>query len=251
MYDAKIYFPTVQGKWSATSNFQSYPLTVRLTGFEVPDVETSTYDVKYHGMAIKRPKTEITLERKIDLEFREDGAFDLRRRLTAWHMVTSDPVTGGLSNTVLYFGKIEVYSLTGDYFANQVVDPDPNNRNKDDTSIFASNGEIHEVQRQGRQFNPLAKWIFYNVWPSKVGGIKFNTETADPNKFSVTFNFMDVDWPQYGMNSLAGETEIVPIEPGYQGENLEQYRGRKEWPDENVGAANAASVAPYTAGAFN
>jgi hypothetical protein len=60
------------------SKMLNYPVTVRLTNFQVPDVEAQVYQIKYHGIQIDVPTTEITLDRSVDLEFREDAAFRLR-----------------------------------------------------------------------------------------------------------------------------------------------------------------------------
>jgi hypothetical protein len=94
MYDAKIWVPSMvnfrsYGGTGATiaddgasngelSGLLQYPITVRLQTFQIPDVEVSTYDIKYHGLTLTVPQTEITLERSLDLEFSEDAAFRLR-----------------------------------------------------------------------------------------------------------------------------------------------------------------------------
>jgi hypothetical protein len=192
MYDIKVWFPNSAGK-PDSNPFKAYPITVRATSFEIKDIETPTYDVKYHGLTLKRPKTEINFDRMFDIEFREDAAFDLRKKFTAWHMAVSDPVTGGVSNATSFFGKISVGTIAGEYYATTVAPP---------TAPGQKDGILNKEGHISNQINPIAVWSFYNVWVYKVGGVKFNTEGADPNKFTVSFCFMDCDFPQYGGNAL-------------------------------------------------
>jgi hypothetical protein len=196
MYDIKIYFPSANGGPEQAISL-SYPVTCRASGFKIPDVEAATYQTKYHGIALDRPKTEQTFERKFDIEFREDAAFDLRRRLTAWHMAVVDPVTGGVSNSTLFYGRVEVATVAGTYFASTLATPNGSG-DDGDKDVFRTDG--HLTNRSA--FNPLAIWKFYGVWVGKVAGIDFQTETGEANKFSVTFYFQDYDAPQYGGNTL-------------------------------------------------
>lgn len=86
MYDIKIWFPGEDGRPNeADGGLMSYPITVRAEGFEIPDVEAAVYDIEYHGIKLQKPKTEQTFTREFSLSFREDAAFDLRKRFTAWH----------------------------------------------------------------------------------------------------------------------------------------------------------------------
>jgi hypothetical protein len=195
LYDVKIYFPQADGTPS-NDPFASYPITVRATGFDIPDVETEVYPIKYHGVSINRPKTSMTFERKFDLEFREDAAFELRRRFTAWHMAVSDPVTGGVSNATNYFGRIEVGTVAGAYYSTTLA-----GANSDGSNAESIEDDIGHIT-SNLDSNPLALWAFYNVWVYKVGGPKFKTDGGDAGKFSVGFQYMDLDMPMYGNNPL-------------------------------------------------
>ena len=193
MYDVKIWFPDSAGK-PESNEFSAYPLTVRASGFEIPDVDTPTYDIKYHGVTLQKPKTEQNFERKFNIEFREDASFDLRKKLTAWHMAVCDPVTGGVSNALSYFGRVSVATIVGEYYATTIAPPgDPN---EDNTGILRKDGYI------SNNINPLALWTFYNVWVRKITSPKFTTQDANEGKFTVEFSFYDVDMPQYGGNAL-------------------------------------------------
>jgi len=199
MYDIKIWFPGADGRPNLGSGGElSYPVTVRATGFDVPDVETEVYDVEYHGVKIQRPKTAQGFTREFSLTFREDAAFDLRKRFSAWHMAVIDPVTGGVSNATNFFGKVSVGTIVGEYFATTVAPPgDPNAA----TGIERKDGYISAA------INPVAVWTFYNVWVSKVASPKFTTQSGDPIQFEVGFKFMDLDMPQYGGNALTANKD--------------------------------------------
>lgn len=196
MYDVKIWFPDASGKPQSTE-FNAYPLTVRAAGFELPDAEAVTYDIKYHGITLKKPQAEQSLERKFTIEFREDASFDLRKKLTAWTMAVLDPVTGGVSNATSFFGKVSVGTIVGEYYATTVAPPgDPMT---DNTGILRKDGYL------SNNINPIAVWNFYNVWINKITSPKFQTETSGPGKFSVDFNYMDLDMPQFGGNALTAD----------------------------------------------
>jgi len=187
MYDIRIYFPDTSGKPSAEP-FSGYPITVRASSFKIPDVTVGTYEIKYHGISIKRPQTEIQMDRFFDITFREDAAFNLRKRFTAWHAAVVDPVNGGVSNAAQFFGKIEVATISGAYFA-------PTTAN---TIFKEGSGELTTAS----EFNGLAGWAFYNVWVEKVTGADFSTADPGTIDLAVTFNFMDYDAPQYAENPL-------------------------------------------------
>jgi len=203
MYDIKIYFPSSSGQPEAA--FNAYPVTVRATGFTIPDVEVGTYEIKYHGITIKRPNANLIMDRQFEIEFREDAAFDLRRRFAAWLGAVGDPVTGGVSNATQFFGKVEVGTIGGAYFATTVNKPYDGNGNitgKQDTYGANDIEDTYGHLTTRSSMNPLALWAFYNVWVSKLGGIAFSTEGDAANKFTVTFQFMDMDYPQFGGNPL-------------------------------------------------
>ena len=199
MYDVKIYFPSANGQ-PDTNPFQSYPITVRATSFTVPDVEVGTYEIKYHGVSQKRPNATLVGDRQFEIEFREDAAFDLRRRFSAWLMAVGDPVTGGVSNATQFFGRVEVGTIAGAYFATTVNSPNGTGKGQTEGPNDIEDAYGHLTTRS--QMNPLAMWAFYNVWVSKMTGIQFQTEGDAANKFTVTFQFMDMDYPQFGGNTL-------------------------------------------------
>jgi hypothetical protein len=199
MYDIRIFFPSSSGQ-PEDAPFAAYPVTVRAKGFKIPDIGVKVYPIKYHGVEIRRTASEQVFDRKFNIDFREDAAFDLRRRFTAWLQVISDPVTGGVSNATQFFGRIEVGTIAGSYFATTLNSPNGTGKKRthgardveDDYGQITSRNDV----------NPLALWKFYNVWVEKITGIDFQTEDASANNFSVDFQFMDYDAPQFGGNTL-------------------------------------------------
>jgi hypothetical protein len=203
MYDVKIYFPSTSGQ-PEDNPFLSYPITVRAKGFNIPDVEVGTYDIKYHGVGIKRPNATLVGDRQFEIGFREDAAFDLRRRFSAWMMAVGDPVTGGVSNAAQFFGKIEVGTIAGAYYATTVNTPNGAGKGSE-ADIEDTYGHLTTRNKM----NPLALWAFYNVWISKITGIAFETEGENAVDFTVTFQYSDMDYPQFGGNVLdLGESAL-------------------------------------------
>jgi len=200
MYDVRIWFPSENGtpEDSDFSTVAGYPITVRAEGFKIPDVSVKTYPIEYHGMKMNRPAAALEEDRTFDITFREDAAFDLRRRFSAWLMAVGDPVTGGVSNATQFFGKVQVGTIGGAYFATTTASPtgDGSVGAKD---LFGANGNL---VNKNPTINPLALWGFYNVWVNKMTGIDFKTGAGDANKFTVTFQYMHMDYPQFGGNTL-------------------------------------------------
>jgi hypothetical protein len=222
MYDVTIIFPDQMTDTAQDSNSAfNYPITVRCDGFTIPEVAVGTYDIKYHGISVKRPNGALEGERSFELTFREDAAFMLRQRFSLWLMTVADPVTGGVSNAVNYFGTVSVRTIAGEYTATQFIAPtgkalsgeglsgnqiDNAKRGdqQDKQIVDMGNGALPEKKTQVdyRDTNPIAEWNFYHVWVSKVAGIEFSTEASEANKFAVQFQYQDCDMPFFGGNPI-------------------------------------------------
>jgi len=203
MYDVSIVFPDQLDSGDESDVLFGYPVTVRCTGFTVPEVSMATYDITYHGISVKRPGGKLEGERSIELTFREDAAFMLRQRFSLWMMAVADPVTGGVSNAVNYFGTLSVRTIAGEYTSTQLVNP-TGKPTGSDNQILKDTGQIPEKSKQGAfaDVNPVAEWNFYHVWVSKVGGVEFSTDAAEANSFPVTFQYQDCDLPFFGGNPI-------------------------------------------------
>lgn len=198
IYDIEIYFPTGDStKGPEKAEEINYPITVRATGFTVPEVSVGTYDIKYHGFSVKRPNGNVEGDRTIELTFREDAAFQLRARFTAWMMAVVDPVTGGISNNINWFGTLKVSTIAGEYTATKMVKP-TGAQTGFDGQILGEKGSIID----GNNKDSIVSWSFYHVWVSKVGGVEFTTDGAEANTFPVTFQYQDCDMPGFGGNGL-------------------------------------------------
>jgi hypothetical protein len=203
MYDVSIVFPDQLDSGDESDVLFGYPVTVRCTGFTVPEVSMATYDITYHGISVKRPGGKLEGERSIELTFREDAAFMLRQRFSLWMMAVADPVSGGVSNAVNYFGTLSVRTIAGEYTSTQLVNP-TGKPTGSDNQILKDTGQIPEKSKQGAfaDVNPVAEWNFYHVWVSKVGGVEFSTDAAEANTFPVTFQYQDCDIPFFGGNPI-------------------------------------------------
>ena len=222
MYDVTIIFPDQMTDTAQDSNSAfNYPITVRCDGFTIPEVAVGTYDIKYHGISVKRPNGALEGERSFELTFREDAAFMLRQRFSLWLMAVADPVTGGVSNAVNYFGTVSVRTIAGEYTATQFIAPTgkaltgdglsgnqidnaKRGNDQDKQIVDMGNGALPEKKTQVdyRDTNPIAEWNFYHVWVSKVAGIEFSTEASEANKFAVQFQYQDCDMPFFGGNPI-------------------------------------------------
>lgn len=203
MFDVSIVFPDQLDSGDESDLLFGYPVTVRCTGFTVPEVSMATYDITYHGISVKRPGGKLEGERSIELTFREDAAFMLRQRFSLWMMAVADPVTGGVSNAINYFGTLSVRTIAGEYTSTQLVNPTGKSTGSDN-QILEDSGQIPAKSKKGpfADVNPVAEWNFYHVWVSKVGGVEFSTDAAEANTFPVTFQYQDCDLPFFGGNPI-------------------------------------------------
>lgn len=204
MFDVSITFPDQMDNSKESDDLFGYPVTVRCSGFTVPDVSLATYDITYHGISVKRPGGKLEGERSFELTFREDAAFMLRQRFSLWMMAVADPVTGGVSNAVNYFGTVSVRTIAGEYTSTQLVEPTGKSTGGTDNQILSPTGQVPMKSQQNsfKDTNPVAEWNFYHVWVSKVGGVEFSTEAAEANTFAVTFQYQDCDLPFFGGNPI-------------------------------------------------
>ena len=204
MFDVSIIFPDQLNDGVESDELFGYPVTVRCTGFNVPEVSMATYDITYHGISVKRPGGKLEGERSFELTFREDAAFMLRQRFSLWMMAVADPVTGGVSNGINYFGTVSVRTIAGEYTSTQLVEPTGKATGESNNQILSSTGQTPSKSNQKafKETNPVAEWNFYHVWVSKVGGVSFDTGAAEANTFPVTFQYQDCDLPFFGGNPI-------------------------------------------------
>ena len=176
MYDVSIQFP-----WADSGSI----LTTRVSNFQIPDASNEGYDISYHGVTIKRPKSVVTFNREFELEFAMDASMALYGEFVNWAMIAADPVTGMPANWASALGKVTVEGLAGAYNGTSVNDV----YSKD---TYAIKGDS----------NP--KWTFYDVWVSKVGQPQFQTDGGDVIKYAVSFKFGDCDYPFYNATGITG-----------------------------------------------
>lgn len=166
LYDINIKFPILDGGW-----FTLYPLAARANGFSIPDIGVETYDIEYQGQKLSRTSGKSNMEKKFTITFREDANLYLRRLFTTWHSYINDVGNGGMSNTIGAYGVVSVATMAGVFTA-----LDWNSHHSGYGGTLSSSDS-----------NPLLAYTFFHAWPSKVGGIKFETSGSGANTFDVEF----------------------------------------------------------------
>lgn len=191
IFDVLITFPT---GLDSDGSFQQ-KARVRLKGdWNPPEPETGTYDIEYHGVAITRPKTTMTLDRKFELTFRLDASYELYNRFISWHNYATDPNTGSFADTITEdaMGSIVVRQLAGSFMAP------------------GSNGMIglldNETTAVKKDSVITPEWGFKGVWVSKVSQPKFHAgKEAAEQDYTVSFIFDDISYPFYTGYKYHGE----------------------------------------------
>ncbi|MDR2827869.1 MAG: hypothetical protein LBV51_00420 [Acholeplasmatales bacterium] len=110
-------------------------------------------------------------------------------------MMVVDPVTGGVSNTAQFLGKIEIQSIVGAYFATTLAAELEGPADAGDDPLKAGAVAVGSD-------NPLAIWRFYDVWPTKIGQPEFKREDANFITLATDWAYADVDMPYFGGNNL-------------------------------------------------
>ena len=180
MYEVYLTFP---------GSAEAQILTVRAEGFKIPEAETATYDKKYHGHGIKAFKTEVNYERKFDMTFRMDAAYNLHESFEKWHAYSGNHVTGGVSNVAGATGKVVVRALNSTYVATD----DSNYGVLAKMESYESSNPAGSLKTDAS----LQTWTFDDVAVTKVGQPEFKTDSADALKFTVSFIFGQTDYPGY------------------------------------------------------
>lgn len=202
MYDVRVVFP-----WDAANgDEQSTVLSVRASGFKVPDLETATAEIKYHGVSIKVPKPEQTFERAVTLTFRMDATYALYGNFCMWHETVSDMVSGGVANWAGAIGRLEVEAINGKYAATDV------NEYTNESTYDLAPTTVND-----KNVNPT--WKFYDVWVSKVTDPEYSTEDSNALTYEVTFQFGDCDYPFYNKQGIAGTGDGGARKLGIEGQN--------------------------------
>ena len=158
-------------------------MTVRATGFDVPDASVGEYEKEYHGTKMKFPKPQTEFNREFTIEFRYDAAYNLHDFFLQWQSAVVNPKTGGVANVAAYMGSVIVRTIDTMYVATKDGDNSLTKSYTDDT------GEIKESDTR--------EWRFDDVWVKKVGQPKFKTKGGEVMTFTVEFRCGDVDYKGY------------------------------------------------------
>lgn len=182
MYDVFIKFPGAEGETA---------MTVRATGFDVPEASTKTYPVEYKGNKYDKVAAEINFERKFTLEFRMDAAYNLHDTMLDWHRWTANPADGTVANQNVLEGTVIVRALATPFWA---------------ADKSAAGSELTYMTDTGdgtlKAGDNVREWEFQNVWPEKVGQPKYKREGSDALTFSVDFRFGQMPkFPGYSKNA--------------------------------------------------
>lgn len=156
-------------------------MTVRASGFQVPDAATDEYEISYHGNKISKPKPNQVFDRKFSLEFRMDAAFSIHDFFLKWESYVVNPTTGGVANVAPALGKVVVRTINTPFVASGSTN-----------SIIDYTGDDGTISQ-----NKTREWTFEDVWVQKVGQPQFTTEGSDVLKFTVDFRCGNVGYPGY------------------------------------------------------
>lgn len=187
IYDIFIDWP-----WSNTgtngeiSTGAEAAASYRAEGFNIPEAKTETYDVYWRGVAVKKLKSGVKMDRQFDITFRLDANYALYQKFLAWKKVTGDANTSGVANTESALGRIQVVAPGAEYNAMNWSTPTKADDNANMLST-ALNGTTNLV------------WTFEDVQCINVESPKFKntSNTGNAMKYKVTFTFGDVGMPFY------------------------------------------------------
>ena len=155
LYQVKLQLPRI------TTEPDLFKLRVK--DWTPPAASINNYAVHYKTVSFNRPGSKIELDRSFPLSFRVDAYYELYNALKEFQQETFNAQTGEVGASISYGAKITVQAMAqviGGYDSDQI-----------DT------------------FDGLAtkKWIFEDVWCSKVELTSFSQENSAPQEATATF----------------------------------------------------------------
>lgn len=181
IFDIIINWP-----WSAeSSDGAEAAASYRADGFAVPEPKTTTYDVSWYGVKVKKVAAGVDLARTFDLDFRLDANYALYQKFTAWKKLVSDVNTSGVANTESALGRVQVVAPGAEYNSLSWTPP-------------SKASDTDNMLSEALKNTTMLKWTFEDVQCYNVGTPKFqNSGNGKVMKYKVSFLFGDVDYPFY------------------------------------------------------
>ena len=205
---------------AAESTFQN-DITIRADGFEPPQFNVATYEVKYKAVTIERPRTKIEGKREFKITFRLDANYRAYRFLGAWKSIimqasssyvtnalwdddgVGDSSVAGIGDINKVFGEVVVAAL-----ARPIYQSDGTPFSAQGVSIGKfTDGSLKtsDAAETLPLSTDLNKWRFKQVWLSALDEPKFKTDGGDAIKIVATFKFGEFVDPIFNQYSGTGE----------------------------------------------
>ena len=184
-------------------------ITGRLSQFQVPSWKADTYDISYHGVSKKMPKSKINFERQITLDFRLDANYLWYKSWKALANCSASGQTGGVANYIPGIGKVDKDSLfDSDYDEGLVLEVRALK-----TSYLGTNnlGITSDGDGAIPDNDDAIKWIFKQFWAQECTEPTYKTDGGSALTFKVTGFFGDCDYPvsgEFGSGTGKGEANV-------------------------------------------
>lgn len=143
-------------------------LTIRCSGFSLPETSQETYSVRFMNAYVNRPKPKVSLERTFTFSFRIDSQYDIYKTLLKQEKKTFDPYVGYTSSSISDKAENNDLFMVTVYLAKEGGD----STNTGNTSTFAE------------------AFVFKNCWISSVSNVAFKHTSSDPLIAEVTVNYV-------------------------------------------------------------
>ena len=182
IFDVLITWP-----WDSSSSVEA-AASYRCSDFKVPEPKTKTYDVTWHGVAVKKVASGVDLSRELSLTFRLDANYALYNKFITWKKITSDVNTSGVANTASALGIIRVVAPGSEY----------NTQNWSVGSSTESTLLLADGSSSTALNASMIYWTFNDCQAVEVGQPQFkNNATGTAMTYTVKFIFGDVAYPFY------------------------------------------------------
>jgi len=164
MYEVRITPPAEIITALSTVTFQD--MVFRVSSFNPPVGTQQSYDVHWKTVSLKKPKPKIDLQRTFDIEFRVDAYYQVYEQLKKWE---------------------NLYHITGTGFATGRIDPSHTGT----VVVKALKAPVTTVDQTDEfgTVDPVISWQYEDVWIEKITDPNFTTDSSEPVKSTVTFNF--------------------------------------------------------------
>lgn len=190
LYEAVFEFQTNSPAKALNASALAPLLTVRCTGFTIPQQKQDSYDVKFVTASIPRPRAKVDVTRQFNVSFRVDANYLLYKNLLKQKGVTSNMSKSFVTN--------DIYSLSNHATGTEA------------SKLFNVTINVVDNALTGNEQSDISAvkmFRFENCWITKIDELPFKQESSDPMTVSLEVHFLEMYDLESGFTATDSRTD--------------------------------------------